>query len=77
MHSYNIPKPRNAVTNDAYWHIDYKLDTIGQMFCCLNMSLFAADILRARAGCRVVSHVLAAHLHPCTAATSVGLLLVK
>lgn len=54
-----------------------KVDTVGEMCRCLNLSLFAADILRARAECCIVSHVLAAHLHPCTAATPAGLLLVK
>ncbi|CAG11527.1 unnamed protein product, partial [Tetraodon nigroviridis] len=49
--------------------------TLQMMCCCLNLSLFAVDILRARAECCFVSHVLAAHLHPCTTTTSVGLLL--
>lgn len=44
---------------------------------CLNLSPSAADIVRARAECRIIPHVLATHLHPGAATTSVGLLLVK
>lgn len=70
QHSHNTP-PQNQKCREHF------LSAMPAEVCRLNLSPFAADVLRARVECRVISHVLAAHLHPCTATTPVGLLLVK
>lgn len=66
----------------AFIHHPRKWELMGKMMhighnCFLNLSPFAANIVRACAECRIIPHVLATHLHPCTATASVGLLLVK
>lgn len=64
------------IQNPRKWKLMGKMMHNGHN-SCLNLSPFAANIVRARAECRIIPHVLATHLHPCTATASVGLLLVK